>query len=242
MKLLFTVFSLLLGFVPINASSTVILERYKDTNEMTIRIVGEIKLKEYSEFVKVYKSLKKSKFKLHLNAIQLDSPGGNRRAGIDIGWFIRNNKLNTFVHPDSECASACVYILTGGIIRLAYGFVGVHRSSLDTNLSDIDLLQERMEVLELSTSQYFKDMGMSSQLTTAALIVPNWTIRKLTDEEKWNWGVQGIERVHEELYFRQAAKKLGVTLDEYKEKFRTQLEECKNQARAFESVYFDCVK
>ena len=105
MKLLFTVFSLLLGFVPINASSTVILERYKDTNEMTIRIVGEIKLKEYSEFVKVYKSLKKSKFKLHLNAIQLDSPGGNRRAGIDIGWFISSAEFSDDFEKRAETLS-----------------------------------------------------------------------------------------------------------------------------------------
>ena len=242
MKILFKVIFLLIAFNPTVGSSTVVLERYKDTDEMTIRIVDEMLLKDYADFVKAYKTVKKSKLKLHLNAIQLDSSGGNRRAGIDIGWFIRNNKLNTFVHPDAQCASACVFVLTGGIIRLAYGQVGVHRPTLGTNSTDIDYLQERMDVLELSTSQYFKDMGMSSQLTTAALIVPNWTIRKLSEEEKWNWGIQGIERVHEELYFRQAAKKLGVTLDEYKEKFRNQLEECRNQARSFESMYFDCVK
>jgi hypothetical protein len=239
---LFKILIALAIYIPLSSFSEVILEPIKDTDEMTIRIEGEIKSNELNEFVKAYKQIKKNKQKLHLNAIQLNSPGGIMQQGKEIGWFIRRNELNTYLAPTSKCSSSCVYILVGGIIRLAYGRVGVHRSTPATSLTDIDLLKDRLDLLEFSTIQYFKDMGISNQVSSAALIIPNWSIRYLSEDEKWNWGVLGIEALHEELYFRQAAKKLGLTFDEYKSKFQDQLEECKTQARAFESIFFDCVK
>ena len=242
MKFSFLCFLLSLTLFSSDSFSKVVLERYKDTNAMTIKIIERITETEYIEFVNAYKALKKFNIKLHLNAVQLDSNGGFAKSGMDIGWFIRHNNINTFVAPDSQCSSACVYILVGGIIRLAYGKVGVHRSTPSSKTTDIEILQERMDLIEFSTSQYFKDMGMSLQLTTAALIIPNWSIRYLTEDEKLNWGVHGIERLHEELYFRQSARKLGVDFYDYQEKFTDQLENCKMQAKKFESMYFDCVK
>jgi len=228
--------------IALNASSKVIFENYKDTDEMTIKIEGEISKTEFADFVKAYKQLKHNKQKLHLNAIQLNSPGGLLQQGKEIGWFIRHNELNTYLAPDSRCSSSCVYILVGGIIRLAYGRVGVHRSTPANSTPDADLISERLDLLNFSISQYFKDMGMSEQLITATLIIPNWSIRYLTEDEKWNWGVLGIEPIHEELYFRRAARKLGISFDEFKERFQDQLENCRTQARAFENIYFDCVK
>ena len=238
-------FKILIGMVicaPLISFGEVISEPFKETDEMTIRIEGEIKSNEFHEFVKAYKQIKKNKQKLHLNAIELNSPGGLMQQGKEIGWFIRRNELNTYLAPNSKCSSSCVYILVGGIIRLAYGRVGVHRSTPATSSTDIDLLKDRLDLLEFSTIQYYKDMGISSQLSSAALIIPNWSIRYLSEDEKWNWGVLGIEALHEEIYFRRAAKKLGLSFDEYKNKFQDQLEDCKAQARAFESIFFDCVK
>jgi hypothetical protein len=232
----------LLSIIAFNASSKVILENYKDTEEMTIKIEGEITKSEYSDFIKAYKQIKRNKQRLHLNAIQLNSPGGLLQQGKEIGWFIRHNELNTYLAPDARCSSSCVYILVGGIIRLAYGRVGVHRSTPANSTTDADLISERLDLLNFSISQYFKDMGMSEQLITATLIIPNWSIRYLTEDEKWNWGVLGIEPVHEELYFRRAARKLGISFDEFKERFQDQLENCRTQARVFENIYFDCVK
>ena len=217
---------------PISSFSKVILEQYKDTDEMTIKIEGEITNNEYKDFVQAYQSIKKKHQKLHLNAIQLNSFGGIKKQGEDIGWFIRRNELNTYLAPDSKCSSSCVYILVGGIIRLAYGRVGVHRSTPAITTPDKELVKERLELIEMQTSLYFENMGMSSQLTTATLIIPNWSIRYLTEDEKWNWGVLGIEALHEEIYFRQAARKIGVSFDEYKRRFQDQLDDCKIQARA----------
>ena len=232
----------LILLTPLCSISEVIVEQYKDTEEMTIRIEGEIKSNELNEFVKAYKHIKVNKQKLHLNAVQLNSLGGIAQQGRELGWFIRHNELNTYLAPTSKCSSSCVYILVGGIIRLAYGRVGVHRSTPATSSTDVDLLKDRMDLIEFSTIQYYKDMGISNQLSSAALIIPNWSIRYLSEDEKWNWGVLGIEALHEELYFRRAAKKLGLSFDEYKNKFQDQLEDCKAQARAFESIFFDCVK
>ena len=78
---LFKILIALAIHIPLSSFSEVILEPIKDTDEMTIRIEGEIKSNELNEFVKAYKQIKKNKQKLHLNAIQLNSPGGIMQQG-----------------------------------------------------------------------------------------------------------------------------------------------------------------
>jgi hypothetical protein len=108
----------------------------------------------------------KFNIKLHLNAVQLDSNGGFAKSGMDIGWFIRHNNINTFVAPDSKCSSACVYILVGGIIRLAYGKVGVHRSTPSSKTTDIEILQEKMDLIEFLQDQFRDDHLQQLQTLT----------------------------------------------------------------------------
>ena len=61
----------------------------------------------------------------------LNTRGGSTSAAMEIGKIIRKEKLNTYVGPKHVCASACIYVLSSGIIRMAYGDVSVHRSSFN---------------------------------------------------------------------------------------------------------------
>ena len=62
-----------------------------------------------------------------LVTVTLSSPGGDVRAGIALGQYLRSVKAVTIVRPDDSCASACVLVLLGGVQRLAPGKVGLHR-------------------------------------------------------------------------------------------------------------------
>lgn len=64
--------------------------------------------------------------------VSLNSPGGSLGEGIRLGKLIRAQKLASVVRRGSECESACVFVLAGGVIREVErdAKVGVHMASL----------------------------------------------------------------------------------------------------------------
>ena len=112
-----------------NCSATVILERYKNTSEVTITIDHQINEEDLIEFKNALRKIETEKKVLHMNSIQLNSRGGSGAVGRQIGSLIRSKGLYTYVAPKSKCASACVFILMSGVVRYAFGEIGVHRAT-----------------------------------------------------------------------------------------------------------------
>ena len=56
-----------------------------------------------------------------VHTIMLSSIGGNMVASIEIGYFIREQKLNTLVPEEGHCYSACTYAFMGGVERTIDG-------------------------------------------------------------------------------------------------------------------------
>ena len=83
-----------------------------------LRIEGDVLTKDVKDFENALEHLKLTGKKLHMNAVQLNSTGGMWYVGRTIGRLIRREKLNTFVAPESECSSACVALLIGGVDRI----------------------------------------------------------------------------------------------------------------------------
>jgi hypothetical protein len=52
-----------------------------------------------------------------IETIMLDSGGGNLVSSIEIGYFIREQNINTLVPSQGSCYSACTYAFMGGIFR-----------------------------------------------------------------------------------------------------------------------------
>mgnify|MGYP006080514591 FL=1 len=63
--------------------------------------------------------------------IDLNSLGGSLNEALRIGEFIRSNGLATHIPNDATCASACVTIFAGGVIRTAHSSanIGIHMAS-----------------------------------------------------------------------------------------------------------------
>ena len=58
--------------------------------------------------------------------VLLDSAGGDGVAAMQIGRLLR--KANAHVFVTGECASACIFVLASGVVRVAPSYsVGIHR-------------------------------------------------------------------------------------------------------------------
>ncbi len=106
--------------------------------------------------------------------VLLDSPGGDGVAAMQMGRLLR--KLNAHVFVTGECASACIFVLASGVVRVAPSYsVGIHRGRVtmsDANAKiikevDVDGNPQAKAALQHFESQapiYFSEMGMSPEL------------------------------------------------------------------------------
>ena len=237
-NIFFALFTLVLVIKICNAR--VITEQYKLTTDLTIRIEGEITSKTLSEFKTALKELDASKQTLRLNSVVLDSIGGNGSVAKEIGKLIRSKGLNTYLPSDASCASACVDILISGAQRYAFGEVLVHRSTFFGESLDDSKVEAIVAYARKKEEEYIKSMGISMMLADAIDTTESWRLRKLTDSEKKRWQVFGTDRVTEEILFNQIARKRYISRHEFIGIFKTNYEECLEEAREFKKTVFEC--
>src|SRR5262249_52090517 len=121
--------------------------------------------------------------------LYLDSPGGSLAESFRLGALIRERRLAAVVPRGAECASACVFVLAGGVVREveAGGKVGVHmatiiyddeyvgalerillsesRISVDDRVRLIILLNERQTGTAMAAiANYLARMGVSMRI------------------------------------------------------------------------------
>ena len=207
----------------------------------SLTIVEKIEHEEDLDFIFFYNRLVDDGYKLKLNAVMLNSPGGNGYAAMRIGEFVREKKLNTYVASNANCASACVYVLISGVVRMAYGRVAVHRTTF-TDEYPIDKLEKALRDADKKSVAHVEAMGISNLLTDAILNTPNWATRQLDDRERRRWGVHGTDRIYEEMWFRKTALETKLTLDEVRKQFDTNVSACQTPPMNFEMTMWDCVR
>lgn len=208
---------------------------------VVLKIEGRIKYEEDIQFQKVLDKIKSDGYKIKLNSVVLNTAGGSPSAAIAIGKIIRKEKLNTFVAPKHHCGSACIYILSSGIIRMAYGEVTVHRTTYEDGYP-VEKLEKSLMQTDIDNANHLFEMGMATQLVDAIRITPSYTNWKLDDKEKRRWGVHGTERLYEEMWFRSTAKTKFYETEVVRDFFYKFNHKCTKLAREFKMTVFDCVK
>jgi hypothetical protein len=138
-----------------------------------------------------------------LGHLMLHSPGGDLQAGLQLGEFIRQNRLKTRVArslpkpgtheetiQDGVCASACVFAFLGGVVRVAGDrTIGVHQFYLEAALRDptsrvfsgLDL--SRQQLLSAVVVDYVYRMGADTRLIARASSVLPTSMKYLTLDE-----------------------------------------------------------
>ncbi len=109
----------------------------------------------------------------------LDSRGGSVLEAKDLGHFVRTQGVST--RAEQVCASACVFVLAAGVQRTAApgAQIGVHQV---VRPDGGGTLEEGQQVTA-DNHEYFKSMGVDTELAIIAARVSHDDIYWLTEEE-----------------------------------------------------------
>lgn len=222
------------------SSAEMSLEKISNSKNHTIKITKSIRSGDLERFQSIIDEVKNKKFILHMNAIQLDVHGGDPGVARSIGQVIRKNKLNTFLAPNADCVSACIYLAISGVRRMIYGNVLVHRLALVKD----DLSSEKIEMAirehKQENSEYIIEMGGSVLLIEAINFTPNWALRRLTTDEIKHWGIFGSEHIEDEILVRKSAKQAELSTLKFNEAYVENLDVCKKQEYSFKELAIIC--
>ena len=141
---------------------------------VVLKIEGRIKYEDDLQFQKVLDEIRSDGYKIKLNSVVLNTAGGSPSAAIAIGKIVRKENLNTYVGPKHHCGSACIYILSSGIIRMAYGEVTVHRTTYEDGFPT-EKLEKSLKQTDVDNANHLFEMGMATQLVDAIRVTPNYT-------------------------------------------------------------------
>lgn len=221
--------------------AAVVVERLDTKSKIaTIKIVDKIEYEEEHILKGELDTLEAEGYKLKLNAIQLNTRGGNRFSAMAMGRLIRERKLNTYVAKDSRCGSACIFVVSGGLVRMVYGYVTVHRPSFGDDMR-IGAVEKYLKQGDEEMSEHFKQMGFSINVADAVLMTPHWATRELTEVELRRWGVNATDRMYEETWFRNTAIQTKLSLEEVRDIFDKNISSCVKMPKRFEMTLWDCV-
>ena len=133
----------------------------------------------------------------------LDSPGGDGLAGMELGRMARAAKAHTFVR--GRCASACVFILAGGVVRgvALDRAVAIHRPRLTTFVKGLGVVDinsatnpnaaAALEVGNRQSRAFLHEMGMPDTLFKAMMAAPTDQVRYLNLAELADLGLIGFD-------------------------------------------------
>ncbi|BDT77341.1 hypothetical protein PKF023_11440 [Polynucleobacter yangtzensis] len=106
--------------------------------------------------------------------VLLDSLGGDGVAAMQMGRLLR--KANAHVFVTGQCASACIFVLASGVVRVAPSYsVGIHRGRVTMSDANAKIIKEvdinenpqakaALQHFESQAPLYFAEMGMSPEL------------------------------------------------------------------------------
>ncbi|MDO8713925.1 MAG: hypothetical protein Q7K13_05540 [Polynucleobacter sp.] len=138
--------------------------------------------------------------------VLLDSPGGDGVAAMQIGRLLRAANAHIFV--TGQCASACIFVLASGVVRVAPSYsVGIHRGRITLSDSNAKIIQEidagesaaaksALQAFEKQAPVYFSDMGMSPALFPLMQSYQFKGVYRLSASEIMKTGLVGFDKAY----------------------------------------------
>lgn len=146
----------------------------------------------------------------------LNSPGGDIYAAMEMGRLLRKARAICIVPVHKQCASACVFVLSGGIERSVYGKIAIHRPySTYVGLRDYESAEKQYRKTEIAAKDYLKEMNLPDKLYEAMVQIPPEQIRVLSRKEIEGFSLAGIDPVEQELRDSVLAGRFGISKREY---------------------------
>lgn len=167
-----------------------------------------------------------------LFTLVLNSRGGSLEEAMEIGRWVRKNKIATSMPTNAECLSSCVYILAAGVGKLWVGTtngnkVGIHRPYL-TQMPK-ESVQAAISKALADSKAYFSEMNIPEQLADAMFSIPPDKVEILTDDELSFYRLNGVDMAFEEEIQLENAARFGMTRQQYMENLRLFEDETKKK-------------
>ena len=155
----------------------------------------------------------------------IDSVGGDGLAAIEIGRMARAARAHVFVR--GRCASACVFVLAGGVVRgSATGHaIAIHRPRLTTFVKGIGVVDidpasnpdaaRALEAGNRRTEEFLREMGLPDALFQAMMAVPSNQTKFLNEAELVEFGLLGFDHQYREARAPEAASHYKVSEEEF---------------------------
>lgn len=174
---------------------------------------------------------------LEIFELQLNSRGGSLEEAMEIGRWVRKNKIHTRMPSNSECFSSCVYIFAAGVSKISFTFwaqkVGIHRPYL-TQMPK-EGVQVSMRKAIADSKAYFAEMNIPEQLADAMFSIPPDKVEILTDDKLAFYRLTGDDIVFAEEMQLKGAALYGMTRQQYMQNTKLteeEVEACFALARA----------
>ena len=144
----------------------------------------------------------------------VNSDGGDLEAAIAIGRLLRKKEIAVDVLEGSRCASACVFILAAGVLRVTFGDVIIHRPYLANDLPGASGYDANYKRTAQLIRGYLAEMNIPAALGDRMLAIPPDEGQTLTVEEQNLYMLNAEDPAHEQKRAAEEAHKWGISLAE----------------------------
>jgi ATP-dependent protease ClpP protease subunit len=183
-----------------------------DPSVNRISLFGEINEQMANTFAKLMKDLD-AQNKERLLFMHVDSKGGDLHSAMNIGRIIRSHNISAVrVAPDSECYSACVFILAAGEQRVREGKIGIHRPYAEKPNKNSESTARWFDKLTTDAKTYLKEMRVRESLFDDMVSIPPEQMHIFqSDREMDRYGLLALDPVAEERMTAMLMERHGVT-------------------------------
>ena len=182
-----------------------------------VHLAGTITPPDYRYLVERIKSLpRRNASKQVIFRYILDSSGGDIRTAMQIGRFLRSTQARAEVPQEATCASACVFVLAGAVVRVVDGRIAIHRPFNPVDLeTSPDAQRAVFQRLEAEVKKYLKEMNISTALYDDMIYISSTTAKFLGPDELQRYGLSEWDPYYEQSQHAARAKEIGITMAEY---------------------------
>lgn len=158
--------------------------------------------------------------------IELDSPGGDVRAAMDIGRMLRRLDVYVEIPNEAVCASSCVLLYAAGTQRsffrdagMANGPIIIHRPFFpDAKSATFGEVQRGYNQIEQEVKGYLVEMNVNPDLWDRMMQIPSDSGEALSVEQLNAFGMGVVDPVKAELNAQREAERYGVTRETYNQR------------------------
>ena len=146
--------------------------------------------------------------------LALRSPGGDVDAAMAIGRWARSQNAITIVGPEG-CYSSCALIYIGGVTRLNYGEIGLHRPYLSGNPRPASEVRLAVGEMIQSLQDYVAEMGVTPDFAHIMINTPPNAMQVFHGDEIHSL-VPERDPISDELTVARRAAEYGLSTEEYR--------------------------